>query len=344
MSGIAGTPAATGAFSQTDMWTPADTGIAGSVQTLALSPAFAVGHTLYAGTVNNGVFRSTDGCATWQAVNQGLTDAVRQGYLIGALAISPGFSSDHTLFAFSGGVFRSTNGGSTWQLVKPYLPYPNSGIVGTLAISPAFVSDHTIYAAAEGGNRGVFRSTDGGTTWQGVNQGLANADVWSLAISPAYAADHTLFAETYGAGLFRSTDSGESWQPLKGGARALAVSSAYATDHTLFSADGALSRSTDGGASWQVVIPALSEPGVRVVALSPAYSSDHTLYAGGGSGLFRSVDSGATWQTIGGGLPQGHLVLMCGPSQFPPTMPRTTFFMSARREREGECSVGFLNR
>ncbi|MBI2918691.1 MAG: hypothetical protein HYY01_11980 [Chloroflexi bacterium] len=49
----------------------------------------------------------------------------------------------------------------------------------------------------------MFRSTDGGATWQAASQGLTNSNVRALGVSPAYATDRTLFAGTWGGGVFR---------------------------------------------------------------------------------------------------------------------------------------------
>ena len=79
-----------------------------------------------------------------------------------------------------------------------------------LGLSPAFGTDDTLFAGTPGG---VFRSVDGGDTWEEINQGLTNTNVRALVVSPAFAIDDTLFAGTNG-GVFRSTDRGDTWQEI----------------------------------------------------------------------------------------------------------------------------------
>ncbi len=131
---------------------------------------------------------------TWTAANNGLYSGS-----VYAVALSPAYATDRTLFAGTNGsgVFRSADGGATWQAV-------NQGLTATdvraVALSPAYATDRTLYAGTEGG---VFRSRDGGATWQAVNNGLANTYVEAVALSSAYATDRTVYAGTSGGGVFR---------------------------------------------------------------------------------------------------------------------------------------------
>ena len=65
---------------------------------------------------------------------------------------------------------------------------------------------------------GVFRSADGGNTWEVASDGLSDLRVHSIDVSPGFGTDGTLFAGTSG-GLFRSTDEGRSWTRLHEGLR-----------------------------------------------------------------------------------------------------------------------------
>ncbi len=100
--------------------------------------------TIYAGTEEQGVFKSTDGGAHWSAVNTGLTRTY-----ISALAIDP--NNPSTLYAGTqgGGVFKSTDGGVSWRALNTGLAIMN---VNTLVIDPQ--SSTTLYAGTTGG--GVF--------------------------------------------------------------------------------------------------------------------------------------------------------------------------------------------
>ena len=101
-----------------------------------------------------------------------------------ALAISPGYATDSTLYAGTrgGGVFKSTDGGASW--IATSLTNLGVYVVNTLALSPGYASDRTIFA---GTVLGVFKSTDGGASWS--TAGLTNLDIDTLALSPGYSTD-----------------------------------------------------------------------------------------------------------------------------------------------------------
>jgi photosystem II stability/assembly factor-like uncharacterized protein len=294
-----------GLFRSTDKgasWQGASQGLTGQFgaysQSLVLSPAYSTDHTLFVGTQGegSGVFRSSDGGATWKNLSQGLPSHLIKdpqswedvpSYEVLVLALSPAYTTDHTIYAGTfAGLFRSTDAGATWQVANKGLPYPT---VTQLSLSPAYPSDHTLYAYSAGssayGGGGLFRSVDAGVTWQAANKGLPYPEVKALAISPAYAIDHTLYAGTQGAdsGVFRSVDGGENWQAVNpmpnANVSALALSPAFAKDHTLYAGvESGIEGSTDGGATWQAENEGLSGLGVVCLVLSPAYASDHTLY------------------------------------------------------------------
>jgi photosystem II stability/assembly factor-like uncharacterized protein len=174
---------------------------------LAINPTTPT--TLYAGTHHGGVFESTNGGSSWNAVNTGLTDTS-----VLALAINP--TTPTTLYAGtnSGGVFQSTNGGSSWSAVNTGLA---SLHVQALAINPT--TPTTLYAGTYFSG-GVFQSTNGGSSWSAVNSGLTNLWVTALAINPT--TPTTLYAGTLG-GVFESTNGGSSWNAVNTGLASLRV-------------------------------------------------------------------------------------------------------------------------
>ena len=134
---------------------------------LAVSSAYVVDKTLFAGTLmataggtGGSVHKSVDGGMTWQPANQGLS-----GYGVFVLAISPGRSSDHTLFVGTvggalGSLYKSTDDGISWRRSGTFIQATSD-----IALSPDYPSDHTAFAATEDG---VYRSSDAGATWSGV--------------------------------------------------------------------------------------------------------------------------------------------------------------------------------
>jgi len=155
----------------------------GWIYALAIDPTTP--STPYAGTYGGGMFKSTNGGATWSAVNTGLSNKE-----VWALAIDP--INTNTIYVGTyGGVFKSANGGATWSAV-------NNGLTNTavfaLAIDPT--NSNTLYAGTYFGG-GVFKSTNGGTNWSAVNTGLTNLDVYALAIDSTM-----LYAGTRYGGAF----------------------------------------------------------------------------------------------------------------------------------------------
>jgi photosystem II stability/assembly factor-like uncharacterized protein len=184
--------------------------------------------TVYVAAGTGGVWKSTDGGATLTSVWPG-----HLPQSMGALAIAP----DGTLYAGTGepdhggggsyygtGVYRSTNGGRTWAS----LGLKNTGAIGRIRIDPT--NQRRIFVAAQGrlfdtgGDRGVFLSVNGGTTWRKVLDGPNDSTgAIDVAINPAdpdilLAAlwDKLRFpdARQYGgpgSGLYRSADGGRTW-------------------------------------------------------------------------------------------------------------------------------------
>ncbi len=173
----------------TNVWT-SNGPDAGLVLALAINPQSPA--TLYAGIWGVGVFESTNGGASWSAINTGLP----ANTIVYALAIDP--QSPATLYAgtIDGGVYMSTNGGASWSAA-------NTGLANiymlALAIDPQ--SPATLYAGTDGG--GVFESTDGGASWSAINNGLTDSYVQALAIDPQSPA--TLYAGTRGGGVYGIT-------------------------------------------------------------------------------------------------------------------------------------------
>lgn len=214
------------------VWDPSYGPEGGSISALAVDPQRPA--TLYAGTEENGVFKSTDRGRRWRRLNTGLRKWV------GALAIDP--RKRKTVYASARpyyGVFKSTDGGRSWTAA-------NAGraadAADALTIDPKRPA--TVYA---GTRPGVFKSTDGGRTWQAVNVGLPRwqVRVQALAIDPKRPA--TVYAgvtpdSAYGGGVFKSTDGGGTWRPFSRGLTNLSVN-----DLAIASTGRVLYAGTDGG-------------------------------------------------------------------------------------------------
>jgi DNA-binding beta-propeller fold protein YncE/photosystem II stability/assembly factor-like uncharacterized protein len=272
---------------------------------LALSPDYPQDRTLFA-TAGWRPYRSTDGGNSWQALGRGLPAV----FPISALAVSPAYGQDRTVYA--GGnyldprIFVSTDGGESWQPSGQGLPESSSGI-DALAFSPGYAMDRTVYAWLK--NQGLYRSTDGGASWEQVFE-EEGWSVQSLALSPRFPTDGMLFVGALFGQLHQSLDGGLTWQDLSAGlpagtiwVRALALSPDFESDGTLFAGlDEGVIKSTDGGHTWRPVnagLPLKDEgqpPSVLSLAISPDYPADGTLFVGlVDHGVYKSVDGGENW-------------------------------------------------
>ncbi len=271
---------------------------------LALSPDYPQDRTLFA-TAGWRPYRSTDAGSSWQALGRRLPAV----FPISALAISPAYGQDRTVYA--GGnylaphLFLSTDGGESWQASGHGLPESSSG-VDAIAFSPGYATDRTVYAWLK--NRGLYRSTDGGTSWDQVFE-EESWSVQSLVLSPRFPTDGMLLGALFGQ-LHQSLDGGFTWQDLSADlpagtvwVRALVLSPDFESDGTLFAGlDEGVIKSTDGGRTWRPVnagLPLKDDgklPSVLSLAISPDYASDGTLFVGlVDYGVYRSVDGGESW-------------------------------------------------
>jgi hypothetical protein len=213
-------------------WTPeGPANIGGRVTGLAVDPQAP--DTVYVAAASGGVWKSTDAGATYQPTWPGSFPQAT-----GAIATAP----DGTVYVGTGeanpgggsltyegdGVYRSTDHGATWQNVG----LPGSATIGAIAVDPT--DPRRVYVAAagsvfrDGGERGVYRSTDAGAHWTLV-LAPATPAAGALDIQLDPTDPRRIFASmwdrrrvpnlrTYGgvgSGLYRSTDGGTTWQRLQ---------------------------------------------------------------------------------------------------------------------------------
>jgi hypothetical protein len=137
--------------------------------------------TVYAGTWNGGVFKTTDGGAHWTAMNTGLTSGDAECY-VRALAVDP--AQPATVYAGTvWGVFRTTDGGSHWTKVNTGLTCPSSDDLCEVTAFTMESAAKTLYAGLR--YFGVFKTSLGGTTWTSLNAGLPDLHVSALALDRA---------------------------------------------------------------------------------------------------------------------------------------------------------------
>lgn len=237
-------------------------------------------------------YTSTNSGGSWNNENYGLKSEI-----ITVLALDP--TNPSTIYAGTRtGVFKSVDGGRTWNAINTGLVRPN--VVG-LVVDP--ITPSTVYLGANLGDisnssSGVYKSTNGGSTWSAVNNGLGNGGVLSLAIDPV--TPSTLYAG-FGGGVFKTTNSGGSWSPV---GQTLSFIQAIVIDPitptTVYaggnSSGGGVSKSIDGGVNWQPINNGLANSFVLSLAIDPLTPS--TVYAGLNGGLFKSVNGGDSWTPL----------------------------------------------
>jgi photosystem II stability/assembly factor-like uncharacterized protein len=154
------------------------------------------------------------------------------------------------------------------------------------------IRESTLFVGSWG--TGMFRSTDGGESWDTANAGLTDSNVYALAVFGT-----KVLAGTLAGGIFRSTDDGISWEAASDGLTNLSVLALHADTTTVFAGTlGGLFRSTDEGQSWTGCSTGLTNTNVHAIV-----RHDTALFAGTrGGGVFRSTDRGDTWTAANTGL------------------------------------------
>jgi photosystem II stability/assembly factor-like uncharacterized protein len=302
-------------------------------RTVAVSGVPGDGATFYFGSVDGGVWKTTDAGTVWKPIFDKQPVAS-----IGALAVSP--SNPNVIYAGTGetdirsdlasgaGVYKSTDGGETWT----YIGLKETRQIAKIAIDST--NPDVVYAGALGHaygsnpERGIYKSTDGGATWKHVLDKGSEIGAADLAI--AIARPSVLFASmwnahrppwsTYaplagpGSGIYRSMDSGETWQPCVGhglpeglwGRTGVAVSANGQRVYALIEArKSGLYVSDDGGENWTLASadPRLTSRAWYFSRITVDPSDANVIYMPNVA-LMGSVDGGKTI-TIVRGAPGG---------------------------------------
>ncbi|MBL7776551.1 MAG: hypothetical protein JNK89_11150, partial [Saprospiraceae bacterium] len=251
--------------------------VAGRVNTLAIHPNDD--NTVLAGFSAGGIFKTTDGGLSWKPVFDNHLELS-----IGHISFDP--NNPNVLYAGTGdvnipaiafnghGIYKSSDAGETWK----HLGLDQAGVISKVWVDPS--NSNTLYAAAMGTpyirdiHRGVYKSTDGGQTWQNVLFVSNQAGAIDLVINPAnpqilYASfwdrirnnqESTIYGPN--ARVYKTTDGGANWVQLTGGLptgvngrTGLAISpqnpdKLYVVYIDTLSTTGAMYKTVDGGVSW----------------------------------------------------------------------------------------------
>lgn len=279
-------------------WKQSSAGLGDAVvQCLAVSPDFAADATVFAGTEVQGIFRSTDGGATWHTWGEGPAVGT-EGSPINCLWVHPQFSVNRIMLAGTGegDILRSQDGGAQWARVSSE---------GAPVLCLAGVG-RRIYAGLH--EQGMLYSDDDGVTWAEV-EGLAVRAITRLVAGYG----GRLFAFGPWEGVWRSTDGGETWDQLSGleevfPIRALAASPQAARPCLLAAGADRLLQSEDEGATWRGV---LREKEIMAIVFSPRFTEDGCAWVGTETGeLLSSSDGGHTWTSLSAPQPGVPLVAL----------------------------------
>ena len=244
-------------------------------------------NTIYVGTASGGIFKTTNHGTTWLPIFDN-----QLSLSIGDLKIDP--NNSNIIYAGTGeanassnngafpgdGIYKSTNAGTTWTNIG----LPNSQNIGRIIINPS--NSNNIFVAVMGqlygtsNERGVYRTTNGGTTWQKVLYVNDSTGCIDLTINPSN--PNIIYAAM--------------WQRIKypfGGMRCGAGSGIY--------------KSTDGGTTWAQLTNGLPASNVNTgrigIDISPTnpniiYASYSTTTANIFDGIYKTINGGTSWSRV----------------------------------------------
>jgi len=284
--------------------------------------------TYYFGGTGGGVWKTTDAGENWNNITDGFLNTGS----VGAIAVSE--SDPNVIYVGMGehavrgvttshgdGVYRSTDAGKTWT----HVGLERTRQISRIRVHPS--NPDLVYVAAQGSpygateDRGVFRSDDGGSTWEKVHYVSEEAGAADLAMDMnnpriLYAAywDHRRYPWEVrsggpGSGIWRSTDSGDSWTEMTEGLPDLmgkiGVDVSRANPDRVFAnieaadGEGGVYRSDDGGATWtQTNADRITQTRswyYMEVFADP--QDENTVYVLNAP-VLRSIDGGVTFETV----------------------------------------------
>nr|WP_290941586.1 hypothetical protein [Haliscomenobacter sp.] len=251
----------------------------------------------YVATSSGGVWKTNNAGTTWVPIFDG-----QGSYSIGCVALDPsnpstvwvgsGENNNQRAVSYGDGVYKSENGGKTWR----NMGLKASEHIANVVVDPS--NSNIVYVAAygpvwsDGGERGVYKSTDGGETWTNVKSVSAYTGCSNLIMDPRnpqvlYAAFHQRQRKVYtyiGGGpesaLYKTTDGGATWKKLDG---------------------------LPGGDVGRI--------GIDLSPANPDYVYAVVEASEGKGGVYRSTDRGASWEKMSGVFTSGNYYqeLTCDP-------------------------------
>ncbi len=268
-------------------------------------------------SIGDGIYKSSDGGKTWK--NTGIHD----GQQIGGLAIDP--QNENRVFAAvlghpygpntERGVFRTLDGGKSWERI--FYVDENTG-AAQIVLDPK--NSNTIYVdlwaarqgpwengAWQGPGSGLYKSTDGGTTWKKLTKGLPTSEqgLGRIGFCIAPSDPNRLYATVDSpqlGGIYRSDDAGESWYRTTSDERIWSRGSDFAevkvhpkNPDVVFSANVVTWKSTDGGKNWTGIRGAPGGDDYHRIWINPINPGIMIIAAD--QGAIITVNDGVTWSS-----------------------------------------------
>ena len=297
----------------------------------------------YFGATGGGLWKTVDGGESWAPVTDGQITSAS----VGAVDVSE--TNPDIVFIGTGescirgnimpgdGVYKSTDAGKTWT----HVGFRDAQNISKIRIHPT--DANIVFVAAFGQHgvpndeRGIFKSTDGGTTWRkvlfrdnrtaGIDLSIdrTNPRVIYAALWEAFRVEYQMSSGGPGSGLFKSTDGGDTWTEITrnqglptGVIGRIGVSVSGADSNRVYALvendNGGLFASDDAGATWRLVntnrdIRQRAFYYTHVIADTKARDTVYAL----NTGAYRSTDGGKTMTSVGGGTHGDHHDLWIDP-------------------------------
>jgi len=347
--------------------------IGGRVRSIAVNPLNP--NTIYCGSVSGGIWKSTNGGASWAP-----TTDLASNLVIGTMVIDPADTS--IIYAGTGegyfnvdalrgaGVLKSTDAGATWNLLTNFSGTASPNFYYYINKLVIRGDDHnTLYAAMLGG---IWKTSDAGASWSKLTTVTTSSGCLDLVANPSdYNTMYAAFGLFLTDGIYKTTNGGTSWSKLAGGFPATStkygrISLAIAPSNPLVLyaclADSnyythSIQKTTDGGTTWSAVTkPIDNSIGVNnshlggqgwynnVIVVHPA---DANKVYTGGINLFRSTDGGMNWSRISDGYGTPFVHVDQHAIAFSPGNPSTMYFGNdggMYRSTDGGTSFSAINK
>ena len=269
----------------------------GRIGDLAVTPGDPARY--FVAVSSGGVWKTVNAGTTWTPVfdDQG-------SYSIGCVTLDPndpltvwvgtGENNSQRSVSYGDGVYKSVDGGTTWKKVG----LESSEHIGKILVDPR--DSDTVWVAAQGplwnagGDRGLYKTTDGGATWEPVLQIDEHTGVTDIAFDPRD--PDVVYAASY-------QRRRHVWTLINGGP------------------GSAIHKTTDGGATWRKLENGLPKVDMGRIGLAVSPAAPDTVYAiveaeGDAGGFFRSTDAGSNWEKRGdhvSGSPQYYQEIIADP-------------------------------